>query len=207
MANNKDNVYKAYEKIANWMDKHRSRILFEKPYLDRAISYLKSGATMLDLGCGTGEPIGQYFVDAGFQVTGVDASTEMLKIAKLRCPKIKFILSDMRSLKLDEKFDCIIAWHSFFHLLQDDQRGMFKVFALHLKANGVLLFTSGPEAGEVWSNNGGENLYHASLSPDEYKTLLQQHGFTSIEYKISDPECGDATVWMAILEQKSNNQT
>lgn len=203
MANEKDNVYKTYEKIANWVDEHRSRKLFEKPYLDRAIAYLKPGATVLDLGCGTGEPIGQYFVDAGFQVTGVDGSAKMLEIARSRCPKIRFILSDMRTIHLNEKFDCVIAWHSFFHLSQDDQKVMFTTFKSHLKTDGVLLFTSGPEAGEVWSDNGGENLYHASLSPDEYKNLLMEHGFALIQHKTSDPECGDATVWLAKFENNS----
>jgi len=72
----------------------------------------------------------------------------------------------------------VIAWHSFFHLSQSDQRAMFKTFANHLNNGGILLFTAGPDAGEIWSDNGGENLYHASLSPDEYKALLKQHNFT-----------------------------
>lgn len=201
MTNEKDNVYKTYEKIAHWMDEHRSRELFEKPYLDRVIAYLKPGATVLDLGCGTGEPIGQYFADAGFHVTGVDGSTKMLEIARKRCPKMRFILHDMRTINLSEQFNCIIAWHSFFHLSQDDQKVMFTTFKSHLKTDGILLFTSGHEAGEVWGDNGGENLYHASLSPEEYKNLLQQQGFALIEHKISDPECGDATVWLAKLEK------
>ena len=54
MKNNKDDVYKSYDKIASWMDEHRSMVLFEKPYLDRIIAYLKPDATVLDLGCGTG---------------------------------------------------------------------------------------------------------------------------------------------------------
>lgn len=40
-------------------------------------------------------------------------------------------------------------------------------------------------------------IYHASLAPSEYHELLSKHGFTVIEFKISDPECGDATVWLA----------
>ena len=199
MKNNKDDVYKSYDKIASWMDEHRSRVLFEKPYLDRVIAYLKPDATVLDLGCGTGEPIGQYFIDAGFQVTGVDGSSKMLEIAKSRCPKTRFILSDMRTINLKEKFDCIIAWHSFFHLSQNDQRTMFKTFVSNLKAGGVLLFTSGSEEGEIWGDNGGENLYHASLSPNEYKKLLKLHGFVLVEHKISDPQCGEATIWLAKL--------
>lgn len=88
MANNKNDACKTYEKIADWMDEHRSRTLFEKRYLDRTIAYLKPKATVLDLGCGTGEPIGQYFIDVGFQVTGVDGSTRMLEIARSRSSKL-----------------------------------------------------------------------------------------------------------------------
>lgn len=200
MTQNKDDVLEVYEKIAAWMDQHRSRILFEKSYLDRTIAYLKPGAAILDLGCGTGEPIGQYFVKAGFQVTGVDGSPKMLEIAQVHCPKMTLVLSDMRNLELNENFDCIIAWHSFFHLPPDAQRAMFKIFASHLKKDGVLLFTTGPEAGEIWSHNGGEDLYHASLSVEEYKELLQSHGFTLIEHKVSDPACENATVWLSTLQ-------
>lgn len=206
MKNDKNNVYKVYEKIANWMDENRSRTLFEKPYLDKVISYLKPGAKILDLGCGTGEPIGKYFLDAGFSVTGLDGSSKMLEIAKARCPNIKFILADMRTFHLNEKFDCIIAWHSFFHLPKADQRKMFEKFSAHLNNHGVLLFTSGPQEGEVWSDNGGEFLYHASLSPEEYKKVLDQNGFKVIDHKISDPKCGGATVWLANLVHLDKTQ-
>lgn len=193
----KNTVQETYEKIADWMDQQRSRELFEKLYLDQAISYLKPKSQVLDLGCGTGEPIGQYFADSGFQVTGIDASTKMLAIAKKRCPKITFIQADMRKINLGKKFDCIIAWHSFFHLSPADQRSMFQIFTTHLNNQGILLFTSGPDAGEVWSNNGGEQLYHASLSTAEYKEFLEKYGFLVLAHKVEDPKCNGATIWLA----------
>ncbi len=162
-----DKVYKSYEIIAEWYDKHRSRDLFEKSYLDMAISYLKPGAKVLDQGCGMGEPIAKYFIDNGFLVTGVDGSQKQIDLSRSRFPESIFIVKDMRNIDLGEKFDCVIAWDSFFHLSQDDQRAMFQTFKQHLNEYGILLFTSGPDAGEVWSDNGGESLYHASLSPDE----------------------------------------
>ena len=67
----------------------------------------------------------------------------------------------------------------------------------HLNDGGILMFTTGSEAGEIWSDNGGENLYHASLSPDEYKQLLKEHVFELIDYKINDKDCNDHTVWFA----------
>lgn len=48
-------------------------------------------------------------------------------------------------------------------------RSGYDIFIQHLNDGGILMFTTGSEAGEIWSDNGGENLYHASLSPDEYK--------------------------------------
>ena len=127
----------------------------------------------------------------------MDGSEKLIALAKKRLLNTKFSVSDMRDLKLDQQFDMVVAWHSFFHLSQDDQRSMFKTFANHLNKDGVLLFTSGTNDGEVWSDNGGENLYHASLSQDEYKHLLTVHGFELIAYTIEDKSCGDATVWMA----------
>ena len=66
-AGNKDKVYETYEKIADWYNEHRSQELLEKPYLDIAMAHIKSGAKILDLGCGTGVPITQYFVEQGYQ--------------------------------------------------------------------------------------------------------------------------------------------
>lgn len=197
----KDNVYKSYEKIAGWFDEHRSRELFEKAWLDKALKLLPQNVQVLDLGCGMGEPIIPYLLKNGAKVTGIDGSTKLIDLAKSRLSEVEFIVSDMRGLELGRKFDLIIAWHSIFHLSREDQIGMFATFASHLKQGGALLFTSGEFAGEIWSDNGGEELYHASLSPHEYQDLLKQGGFELIERKISDPECGDATVWLAKLAE------
>lgn len=196
----KNNVYKDYEKIADWFDTHRSRELFEKKYLDTVIAYLHQGALILDLGCGMGEPIAQYFIEQGFELLGVDGSANMIALASERFPSARWMVADMRQLHLDEKFDCIIAWHSLFHLSADDQRKMFPFFAQHLKKYGMLLFTSGDQAGEVWSENGGQNLYHASLSADEYQALLTHYNFEVLIHTIQDESCGGATVWMARLK-------
>lgn len=123
----------------------------------------------------------------------------MLEIAKSRCPNSSVILSDMCARNLHEKFACIIAWHIYFHLSQNDQRTMFETFVLHLIAGGVLRFTTESEEGERWGDNGGEHLYHVSRSPVDYKELLKQQGFVQVEYKKSDPKCGKATFWQARL--------
>lgn len=191
------NVYKVYDKIAGWFSKNRYAGLMEKTYLDDMLGHLPTQAAILDLGCGTGTPILKYLIGKGLNVTGVDASTEMLGIARADFPLTDFILQDMRLLNLNRTFDAIIAWHSFFHLPSSDQPVMFRRFAQHLNPNGILLFTSGTEHGEAWAMNGGENLHHASLDLKAYELLLQKHRFKVLKRNINDPDCGHATVWMA----------
>lgn len=194
---NKNNVFKDYDIIADWFDQNRSQELFEKAYLDKVITYLPVGATILDLGCGTGQPIAQYCIERGFAIVGIDGSVQLINRAQKYFPLQTWIVGDMRQIDLRQQFGAIIAWHSLFHLPVQDQRNMFAIFAKHVTSGGILLFTSGPQAGEVWSDNGGQMLYHASLSADEYKSLLAQYGFVLLSHTVEDPHCGGATVWMA----------
>ena len=191
------NVYKVYNKIANWFSENRYTGLLEKNYLDNLIERIPVEGTVLDLGCGTGKPILEYLLSKNLNVTGVDASSEMLKIAKTNFPSTEFILQDMRLLNLNKRFDAIIAWHSFFHLPAADQPAMFELFEKHLNPNGILLFTAGPAHGEAWGINGGENLFHASLDTEEYENLLSKHHFIVLKHVLKDPDCGEATIWMA----------
>jgi SAM-dependent methyltransferase len=191
------NVYKVYNKIATWFSENRYAGLIEKEYLDSVIDKIGTQGSVLDLGCGTGKPILEYFLTRGLDVTGVDASSEMLGIAKANFPATVFILQDMRQLALNISFDAIIAWDSFFHLPASDQPVMFEIFAKHLNPNGILLFTSGTGHGEAWGMNGGENLFHGSLDSEEYENLLNKYHFKVLKHVVSDPNCGHATIWMA----------
>jgi ubiquinone/menaquinone biosynthesis C-methylase UbiE len=194
-----DEVTAAYNKIAGWFDRTRTRALVELPYLDYLTGRLKEGASILDLGCGTGEPMLRYLVARHYEVLGVDASVAMIDIARARFPATRFEVGDMRALNLGRSFDAVIAWHSLFHLAPGDQRAMFQTFARLLEPGGVLMFTSGSDAGEVWSENGGESLYHASLAPAEYRSLLEAHGLRVLQHVVDDAACGGATVWIAAI--------
>lgn len=198
-------VYEVYEKIFNWFDEHRNKELMESYYLNLILDTVGSTGTVLDLGCGTGEPLAQFFIKKGFKVTGVDGSQKMIELWKKRFPHERWIVSDMLDINLNEQFDIVLAWHSFFHLDHDSQRRMFKIFESHTKPGGILAFTSGVEEGEVWGENGGEQLYHASLSTQEYEKLLSASSFNVLTHKIEDPDCGDATIWVTQKKGKSSN--
>lgn len=197
--------FSLYERHAEAYDRDRSRSLQERSWLDRFLEGIPPGGTVLDIGCGMGEPIARYFVERGFQVHGVNASPSMIGLCRERFPRSEWTVADMRGLALGRRFDGIVAWDSFFHLSGENQRAMFGTFAAHAKPGAPLLFTSGPAAGEAIGSYCGEPLYHASLDPTEYERLLNVHGFSVIAHQIEHPSCGGHTVWLAIFEPGAPN--
>ena len=73
----------------------------------------------------------------------------------------------------------------------------------HAAPGALLLFTSGPEAGEPIGDLYGEPLYHASLDEAEYRQLLRESGFSVLAYAPEDPEAGGRTVWFAIRSDRN----
>lgn len=186
-----------YQRHAEAFYQQRSRTLFEQRWLDKLLAAMGSAGRMLDLGCGNGQPIADYFIQQGCALTGVDGALAMLSRARAHFPQQRWLHHDMRTLNLDETFDGLIAWDSFFHLTQDDQRRMFPVFARHSHPGSALMFTSGTGHGIAMGEFEGDPLFHASLAPDEYRSLLAANGFVVLEMKMEDPECGGHTVWLA----------
>lgn len=186
-----------YEAVAREFDRDRSKSLMERFYLDRVLAHLVDGASVLDLGCGSAEPIAKFFIDNGCRVTGVDVAGTMIAMCRDRYPEQIWIEADMRALDLRRRFDAVIAWDSFFHLPADDQRAMLPVFAHHAAPGAPLLFTSGPQAGVAMGEIYGHALYHASLDTAEYESLLAANGFKVLLHRVEDPDCGKHTVWLA----------
>ena len=171
--------------------------LFEKPWLDKFLALVPAGGSILDLGCGAGSPSPVISIRQGRTVTGVDSSPPLIDLCRKRFPDQEWIDADMRTLDLNRPFDAILAWDSFFHLTPEDQRRMFPVFARHSRRNTALMFTSGSQHGSAIGEFEGEPLYHGSLDPAEYATLLDQIGFHVVEHVLDDPACGHHTIWLA----------
>lgn len=75
------------------------------------------GKKLLDLACGTGETA-RYLSEAGYQITGLDLSQEMLTIASAKnLPNVRFYQADMTAFRLPETYDaCICTLDSLNHL-------------------------------------------------------------------------------------------
>lgn len=189
-------IIEIYEDTAEFWKNQRLRSSFsEKKYMDWASSHLQYNSQILDLGCGSGYPIADYFIKNKMQVTGVDGAQAMIEIAQKDYPLAQWKVADMRTLNLQKKFDAIISWDSFFHLNFEEQAQMFPIFKNHLNVHGLLIFTSGPQRGEAIGDMNGHALYHSSLDENEYRELLLQNGFEVVSYDPENKDCGGHTVW------------
>lgn len=197
MAGAADGIVDLYSRRALDWDADRGRSLIEKPWLDAFLAQVPDRGSVLDLGCGSGEPIARYLIGQGRAVTGVDAAPGLIDLCRRRFPEQDWRVADMRGLDLGRSFDGLIAWHSAFHLTPADQAAMFPVYARHLRPGGVLLFTSGSVHGETVGEWRGEPLYHGSLSLQEYRAALAGAGFTILAHRLDDADTGGATVWLA----------
>jgi ubiquinone/menaquinone biosynthesis C-methylase UbiE len=105
-----ETVIGLYERHAEEFDRDRAKgSFFERPWLDRFTAGLSPGAAVLDVGCGTGEPIARYLYEGGFELTGIDSSQSMIQPCRRRLPNAEWHVLDMRQMVLDRRFDGIIA--------------------------------------------------------------------------------------------------
>lgn len=186
-----------YNNFATEFDQQRNKSLFEQTWLDRFLAFVPADGHILDVGCGSGEPIAAYLMNKGFQVTGLDASPAMIELAQSKFPNGNWDVQDMRSLDTTPNWDGVIAWNSFFHLTQPDQRAVLPKLATAVKPGGPLMITTGTGNGEALGKVAGQPVYHASLDTGSYTDILTKQGCTVQRVKLTDPDCRQHSILLA----------
>ena len=116
------------EWFASWFDSaHYHRLYANRDqaeagaFIDRLIGHLHpdSGATMLDLGCGSGRHA-RSLASRGFDVTGIDLSAGSLARARqFATPFVRFVEQDMREPFGDRAFDFVFSLFTSFGYFED----------------------------------------------------------------------------------------
>jgi ubiquinone/menaquinone biosynthesis C-methylase UbiE len=92
---------------------------------------------LLDVACGTGRHA--EHLKKHYNVTGLDNSDEMLRIAAQRNPDLRFVQGDMRSMNLGKKFDvvtCLFGSISYM-LTYEDLAKALEAVSRHTKRGGI----------------------------------------------------------------------
>jgi SAM-dependent methyltransferase len=117
------------------------------------------GQPILELACGSGR-VTIPLAKLGFDITGIDISSSMLELGKLKDRNFSHIfqIGDMRSFELNRKFKFIfIPTQSFQHLLsKKDVEDCFSAVKKHLTEDGVFLIQIFTPAPSILSKSVGE---------------------------------------------------
>ncbi|WP_448659477.1 class I SAM-dependent DNA methyltransferase [Sphingomonas sp. CJ99] len=146
---------------------------------------LMPGATILDLGCGSGVPIGEALLADGFALHGVDASPTMIRSFQTRHPDVPLACEAAQtSVMFGGPFDAVIAIGLIFLLAEEDQRAVLTRSAAVLRPGGWLLF-SAPDRPCVWDDRltGRQSR---SLGADAYAAHLARTGINVISWRLDE---------------------
>lgn len=181
----------AYDRIAEaWSAERRdgaSRRFRERWLVDRLVDPLPSGAHVLDVGCGCGEPIGGDLARRGFQVTGVDLSPRMIGLARRFLPEATLLVGDMRRVEPGGSFDALVACDSVFHVPRAEHADVFDRFRSWLRPGGRLLVSLGGSEGEFTASMHGETFFYSGHEPPMAIRLLESCGFEVEHWEVDDP--------------------
>lgn len=141
------------------------------------------GSAILDLGCGTGDPVARALTRAALEVFGVDASPAMVAAFKSNVPDASIVCEPVEtSTFFDRRFDGVIAWGLLFLLPAQAQTGLIARVARVMNPRASFLFTAPAVAcrwDDVLTGNRSE-----SLGAEAYAAALKAAGLTLLrEYE------------------------
>jgi 2-polyprenyl-3-methyl-5-hydroxy-6-metoxy-1,4-benzoquinol methylase len=98
-----------------------------------------AAARVLDAGCGTGR-VAVELAARGFDVVGVDLDPVMLDAARLKAPKIEWVLSDLAQLRLRREFDvAVLAGNVMLFVGPGTEEAVLSRVAAHVVPDGLLI--------------------------------------------------------------------
>ena len=97
----KSTLREIYDQFAETYEKNRG--LFDmSEVLDSFCAKLEvEEGKLLDLGCGSGEPVARYFIDRNWSAVGIDFSEKMIELASKYVPGMQTINSDIREVDFE----------------------------------------------------------------------------------------------------------
>lgn len=175
-----------YDKIAKEWTKiwgGSEHILVIEEYLSMFMENL-NGNKILDIGCGAGRDA-EYFASKDYDVTSIDLSDEMLKIAKERTDKVKFLKMDMRKLEFpDSSFNGIHCWCAFQHIKRKEAEPTLNEFNRVLKLGGIFLLVVHEGKSEKYSNHTYSlPRYFCYYTKEDLEDLFKKTGFEVIYFR------------------------
>lgn len=161
------NEYIAYFKTKDL----KGNVQFQRE-IDFICARLNDNAKILDVGTAVGD-YPKYLTEKcekNFEVIGIDASQNMIQVAKKNAPNAEFQVMDMRNLKFPkETFDAIICFATLIHVNDAECIKILDKFDELLKENGLIVINV-----MEWLESEKEIFDDEPFNPN-YKTYFNQY--------------------------------
>ncbi len=158
----------------------------DRPAYEQAIreSDVPRGATVVDVGCGTGRalPAMRDAVGDGGIVIGIDLTPEMLTVASLQSTgQFQLLLADARRLPLaDGSVDVVFAAGLVQHL-PDPWAGLAELARVTRRGGRLIIFHPSGRAA-LAARHGRTLRDHEPLAPKQLRQLLDGSGWSLVRY-------------------------
>lgn len=127
-----------------WSHASPVRIGLVQEVLDRLVD----GSTILDLGCGPGDPATRL-LSQRHRVIGVDLSMVQLQLARRLAPRASLVQADLSDIALaPASVDAVVSFYALGHLPAAEHRPLFGRIASWLRPGGLLLTSAPVSPGE-----------------------------------------------------------
>lgn len=161
----------------------------------------ETGTRVLDLGCGTGLELEEYFrLNPEADVTGIDLSEAMLKALKEKLPdsRISLVVGSYFDVPFGEKkYDAAVSVESLHHFPAEQKETLYAKLRAALKDNGFFVLTDYFAESEEMEKEYFRNLkqlraeqglpedelfhYDTPLTADHEIRVLRQAGFSDVQ--------------------------
>jgi len=148
---------------------------------------LPAGGAVVDIGCGAGVPVSATLIDAGLQISGIDASPTLVAAFRQRFPMARVACEAAEeSGFFGRKFDGAVAIGLLFLLPAEGQRAVIGRVASALSSGGRFLF-SAPRQRCAWTDllTGRPSR---SLGFDRYERILGTAGMRVVATHVDEGE-------------------
>ena len=163
---------------------------------DRFTSLLPEGASVLDLGCGSGRD-SLAFHDMGYRVTSIDGSEGMCRVARENTGlDVRHLM--FGDLDYIDEFDGVWACSTLLHVPSDELPSILSLIHGSLHRDGIfyMSFKDGDFEGER------EGRYYTDMSPEDIPALAGDNGFEVIDVWNSREPDRDILWTNALLRRK-----
>lgn len=166
---------------------------------NKYLDFFGPSATILDVGCGAGEK-SKYLFKKGFNVTGIDFSEEMIKLANEQVLAGSFFVKDIKQpLGFENLFDGIFAQAVLLHFSKNEVSDVLKNIIEPLKIGGYFYIA----VKELRPGNKDEEIVKESNYGYEYERFFSY--FTLSELKNYIKKIGLHVVYDSITSSGKTN--